>query len=77
MVERGDFPLDDNPLCHAPHTADEVVADDWNGSYPRELAAYPLESLRETKYWSPVGRIDNVYGDRNLVCACVPVSDYE
>ncbi len=76
-VERGDFPLDDNPLCHAPHTADVVVADDWSRSYSRTQAAYPLESLRETKYWSPVGRIDNVYGDRNLICACVPVSEYE
>ena len=76
-VENGDYPLDDNPLCHAPHTADVVVADGWSRSYSRELAAYPLESLRETKYWSPVGRIDNVYGDRNLVCACVPLSEYE
>lgn len=76
-VERGDYPLEDNPLCHAPHTADVVVADDWNRSYSRELAAYPLASLRQTKYWSPVGRIDNVYGDRNLVCACVPMSEYE
>lgn len=76
-VERGDYPLDDNPLCHAPHTADMVAADDWDRSYSRALAAYPLTSLRETKYWSPVGRIDNVYGDRNLVCACVPLSDYE
>jgi glycine dehydrogenase len=76
-VERGDYPLDDNPLCHAPHTADMVTADDWDRSYSRALAAYPLTSLRETKYWSPVGRIDNVYGDRNLVCACVPLSDYE
>ncbi len=76
-VERGDYPLDDNPLCHAPHTADMVVADDWNRSYSRELAAYPLASLREAKYWSPVGRIDNVYGDRNLVCACLPIAEYE
>jgi glycine cleavage system P protein (glycine dehydrogenase) len=76
-VERGDYPLEDNPLCHAPHTADVVVADDWDRSYSRELAAYPLASLRETKYWSPVGRIDNVYGDRNLVCACLPVTEYE
>ncbi|WP_461517102.1 aminomethyl-transferring glycine dehydrogenase [Porticoccus sp.] len=75
-VERGDYPLEDNPLCHAPHTADTVTADEWQHSYPRELAAYPLASLRETKYWSPVGRIDNVYGDRNLVCACPPLSDY-
>jgi glycine cleavage system P protein (glycine dehydrogenase) len=76
-VERGDYPLEDNPLCHAPHTADVVVADDWDRSYSRELAAYPLASLRETKYWSPVGRIDNVYGDRNLVCACLPIAEYE
>lgn len=76
-VERGDYPPDDNPLCHAPHTADVVVADNWNRSYSRELAAYPLDSLRRAKYWSPVGRIDNVYGDRNLVCACAPISDYE
>ena len=76
-VEQGEYPLEDNPLCHAPHTADVVVADNWNRSYSREQAAYPLASLRETKYWSPVGRIDNVYGDRNLVCACVPISDYE
>jgi glycine dehydrogenase len=76
-VERGDYPLEDNPLCHAPHTADVVVADDWNRSYTRELAAYPLASLRDTKYWSPVGRIDNVYGDRNLVCACLPIAEYE
>jgi glycine dehydrogenase len=76
-VERGDYPLEDNPLCHAPHTADVVVADDWNRSYSRELAAYPLASLREAKYWSPVGRIDNVYGDRNLVCACLPIAEYE
>ncbi|PCJ90590.1 MAG: glycine dehydrogenase (aminomethyl-transferring) [Porticoccaceae bacterium] len=76
-VESGEHPLDDNPLCHAPHTADVVVADEWSRSYSREQAAYPLASLRETKYWSPVGRIDNVYGDRNLVCACVPMSDYE
>ena len=76
-VERGDYPLEDNPLCHAPHTADVVVADDWNRSYSRELAAYPLASLREAKYWSPVGRIDNVYGDRNLVCACLPITEYE
>ncbi|WP_438952113.1 aminomethyl-transferring glycine dehydrogenase [Porticoccus sp.] len=75
-VERGEFPVDDNPLCGAPHTADELVADQWVKSYSREQAAYPLASLRESKYWSPVGRIDNVYGDRNLICACLPVSEY-
>jgi len=76
-VERGDFPADDNPLCNAPHTADTVTANDWSHSYSREMAAYPLASLRETKYWAPVGRIDNVYGDRNLMCSCLPITDYE
>jgi glycine dehydrogenase len=75
-VERGEYPVDDNPLCGAPHTADELVVDRWVKSYSREQAAYPLAVLRESKYWSPVGRIDNVYGDRNLVCACLPVSEY-
>ncbi len=76
-VERGEYPADDNVLCAAPHTADELVADNWGRAYSRELAAYPLVSLREGKYWSPVGRIDNVYGDRNLVCACLPLSEYQ
>jgi glycine dehydrogenase len=75
-VERGEYPVDDNPLCGAPHTADELVVERWVKSYSREQAAYPLAVLRESKYWSPVGRIDNVYGDRNLVCACLPVSEY-
>lgn len=66
----------DNPLKNAPHTADMVMADEWKHSYSRELAAYPVESLREVKYWCPVGRVDNVYGDRNLVCSCPPLSDY-
>jgi len=75
-VERGEYPVDDNPLCGAPHTADELVADQWVKSYSREQAAYPLAVLRESKYWSPVGRVDNVYGDRNLVCAGLPLSEY-
>jgi glycine dehydrogenase len=75
-VEAGDLPADDNPLCNAPHTADTVSADDWQHAYTREAAAYPLESLRNNKYWSPVGRIDNVYGDRNLMCSCLPVEAY-
>jgi len=67
----------DNPLKNAPHTADTVMASEWNHSYSRELAAYPVDSLRDVKYWCPVGRVDNVYGDRNLVCSCPPLSDYE
>ena len=75
-VEEGRLDRDDNPLKHAPHTAATVMADDWKHAYPRSLAAFPLESLRQNKYWPPVGRADNVYGDRHLFCACVPVADY-
>ncbi|CAJ94678.1 aminomethyl-transferring glycine dehydrogenase [Cupriavidus necator] len=75
-VADGTFDRDDNPLKHAPHTAAVVTADEWTHKYTREEAAYPVASLRTQKYWPPVGRADNVYGDRNLFCACVPVSDY-
>ncbi len=67
----------DNPLKNAPHTAKEVMAEHWPHSYSRTRAAYPLETLKEHKYWSPVGRVDNVFGDRNLVCSCPPMSDYK
>ena len=76
-VESGEWPADDNPLRHAPHTADDIAADKWSRAYPRELAAYPLDALRTMKYWPPVGRIDAVHGDRNLVCSCPPVEAYE
>ena len=75
-VMNGALDENDNPLKNAPHTADTVMASEWPHSYSRELAAYPVESLRDVKYWCPVGRVDNVYGDRNLVCACPPLSDY-
>ena len=75
-VEEGRMDREDNPLKHAPHTAAVVSADDWPHKYPRELAAYPLKSLRANKYWVPVGRADNVYGDRNLFCSCVPLQSY-
>ena len=76
-VEDGSFDREDNPLRHAPHTAAVVVSDKWNHKYTREEAAYPVASLRTQKYWPPVGRADNVYGDRNLFCSCVPLSEYE
>ena len=76
-VEDGRLDREDNPLRHAPHTAAVVAADEWAHKYPRSLAAFPLESLRAGKYWVPVGRADNVYGDRNLACSCPPLSDYE
>lgn len=75
-VINGVLDENDNPLKNSPHTADMVMADEWNHAYSRQLAAYPVESLREVKYWCPVGRVDNVYGDRNLVCSCPPLSDY-
>jgi len=75
-VEAGRQSREDNPLVNAPHTAMVVSASEWPHAYPREAAAFPLPSLLKQKYWSPVGRVDNVYGDRNLFCACVPVSDY-
>jgi glycine dehydrogenase len=75
-VAAGEWPADDNPLVHAPHTAEDVLADDWARAYPRELAAYPVESVRAAKYWPPVGRIDGAYGDRNVVCSCPPMDAY-
>ncbi|MFC7876842.1 aminomethyl-transferring glycine dehydrogenase [Isoptericola sp. NPDC057391] len=75
-VAAGEWTVDDNPLRHAPHTAASVVADEWTHPYSRELAAYPVPSLRAAKYWSPVRRIDGAKGDRNLVCACPPLESY-
>jgi len=76
-VESGEFDKLDNPLKFAPHTAEVLTADKWERKYSREVAAYPVPSLRKQKYWPPVGRADNVYGDRNLFCGCAPMSDYE
>jgi glycine dehydrogenase len=77
QVASGEFSLDDNPLVGAPHTAAVVSVDDWSHTYTRSQAAYPLDSLRSDKYWPPVGRVDHVYGDRNLVCSCPSMSDYD
>ena len=77
QVAAGQFELDDNPLVGAPHTAAVVSADSWTRNYSRSQAAYPLASLRENKYWPPVGRLDHVFGDRNLVCSCPSISEYE
>jgi glycine dehydrogenase len=75
-IERGEWPQDDNPLKHAPHTAASLLATEWTHPYSREEAAYPVKSLRRAKYWAPVGRVDNVWGDRNLSCSCPPMADY-
>ncbi|GGY48334.1 aminomethyl-transferring glycine dehydrogenase [Pseudoduganella albidiflava] len=76
-VESGEFDKANNPLKFAPHTAAVLTADEWDRQYSRSQAAYPLASLRKQKYWPPVGRADNVYGDRNLMCGCAPISAYE
>ena len=75
-VEQGAYKAEESPLRHAPHTAMDI-AGEWNRPYSREQAVFPVKSLRDGKYWPPVGRVDNVYGDRNVVCSCPPVSDYE
>jgi glycine dehydrogenase len=67
----------DNPLRNAPHTVHDLSDNNWRHPYSREAACFPVRSLRTDKYWSPVNRIDNVYGDRNLVCSCPPVTEYE
>ena len=76
-IEQGTMDREDNLLRNAPHTAGRVTTDQWpHLTYSREQAAYPLPSLKLRKYWPPVARVDNVYGDRNLVCSCPPVEDY-
>ena len=76
QIEQGRWPRDDHPLKAAPFTAQALLKADWPHPYGREQAAYPLPGLRAHKYWVPVGRVDNVWGDRNLQCACPPLSDY-
>ncbi|SEF32260.1 aminomethyl-transferring glycine dehydrogenase [Variovorax sp. NFACC27] len=76
-IEEGVWPKEDNPLKHAPHTAASLLGSEWSHPYSRELGAFPLAALKNAKYWPPVGRVDNVYGDRNLFCSCVPVSEYD
>ena len=75
-VAAGLWPADDNPLINAPHTAQSVIEGEWQHAYSREQAVYPLRSLIRGKYWPPVRRIDNAFGDRNLVCACPPIEAF-
>ncbi|PRY21761.1 glycine dehydrogenase [Aliiruegeria haliotis] len=74
-VEAGTIAYEDSPLRHAPHTVEDLVAE-WDRKYPREQGCFPPGSFRVDKYWPPVGRVDNVFGDRNLVCTCPPVETY-
>jgi glycine dehydrogenase len=77
QVAAGDFSLEASPVRNAPHTAAAVVSSDWDRVYPREQAAFPVPSLRQDKYFPPVGRIDGAAGDRNLVCSCPPLEAFE
>jgi len=76
-VAAGEYDAVDNPLKNAPHTASMLISDDWKHSYSRETAAYPVGGDRRAKYWPPVRRIDQAYGDRNLMCACPPPEAFE
>ncbi len=75
-VAEGRIAAEDSPLRHAPHTAEDVVSDDWSRAYGRQQAAYPTHVARGAKYWPPVSRIDAAAGDRHLVCACPPIESY-
>ena len=77
LVEKNEFDKLDNPLKNAPHTYLELASNEWNHKYTREEAAFPSEHLRHNKYWAPVARVDNVYGDRNLVCSCPSMDEYK
>jgi len=74
-IEAGNWPQDNNPLCNAPHTVEDLVSD-WDRPYTRKEGCFPAGSFRVDKYWSPVNRVDNVYGDRHLICTCPPLEDY-
>jgi glycine dehydrogenase len=75
-IENGRFKVEDSPLRHAPHTVHDIADDDWRRPYGRAEGCFPDGTARNDKYWCPVGRVDNVYGDRNLVCSCPRVSEY-
>ena len=76
-VESGEWPRDDNPLVNAPHTAEDLLSDEWTHGYGRRVAGDPDGNRQANKYWPPVGRVDNAYGDRNLICSCPSVEEWE
>ncbi|GBE24502.1 glycine dehydrogenase [bacterium BMS3Bbin02] len=76
LVGDGTYPVEDSPLHNAPHPAENLLVDEWTHPYSREVAAYPVPGLRANKYWPPVSRVDNQYGDRNVMCSCPPMEDY-
>ncbi|GIS12453.1 MAG: hypothetical protein CM15mP115_16040 [Alphaproteobacteria bacterium] len=77
QVEKGVWPADDNPLVNAPHTAADLMRDDWTHPYSREQAASPEGDSQANKYWPPVSRVDNAFGDRNLICSCPSIDEWE
>ena len=77
QVVEGTYSIEDSPLRNAPHCAEKVTSDNWQYEYSRSMAAYPVELKGRNKYWPPIGRIDNVYGDKNLMCSCPSMSDYQ
>ena len=76
MIEEGKLDKKDNPLKNAPHTMFQICSDEWKKPYSREIAAFPLEYVKANKFWPCVSRVNNTYGDRNLICTCEPVSSY-
>ncbi len=76
-VKAGEWPLEDNPLVNAPHTQVDISSESWTHSYSREIACFPSTATKEAKYWPTVNRVDNVYGDRNLVCSCPSIENYK
>ena len=77
LIKDGTFKEDDNPVINSPHTAEECLSSDWNHVYSRETAAYPLEWVKDNKFWTWTAAIDNGYGDRNLMCTCDIPENYE
>lgn len=77
QVESGQWPLEDNPLVNAPHTQVDLASEEWNHPYSRQLACFPTPHTQSSKYWPTVNRVDNVYGDRNLVCSCPSIESYQ
>ena len=77
MIKSGKFDKEDNPIKNAPHTDIELTADNWEHKYTREEAAYPAKFLRLNKFWPPVSRVDNVYGDKNIFCTCPSMDEFK
>ena len=76
LIERGEWTREDNPLKHAPHTAEALIQESWDHAYSRQRAVFPAPWVKEAKFWPSVARVDEAYGDRNLMCSCPPMEAY-